>query len=147
MNYLLDFILSFLATLGFAIIFEIRRQNLIYVSFVGAIGWIVYIFSLNYYGLFISSLFSSISIVLLSRIMAKYKKAPALIFYIPGIFPIVPGAGIYNTAYAVVNGDFGQASMYAMATIKTACAIVLAVALASLIPYSSKKKPMKYLSK
>lgn len=143
MNYLLDFILSFIATLGFAIIFEVRRHNLLWASICGGVGWIVYIISLNYYGLFLSSLFSSLSIVLFARIMAKFRKAPALIFYIPGIFPIVPGAGIYNTAYSIVNGDFTNASIYGLATIKTSCGIVLAVAIISIIPYSLKKNRKK----
>lgn len=134
-----DFILAFVATIGFAIIFEVKKKNLLYVGACGGIGWIVYIFMLNFYGIFISTFISSLTIVILARIFAKLCKTPTLIFYIPGIFPIVPGAGIYNTAYSIVINNFADAKMYGLNTIKTSCAIVLAIAIISLFPYSIKK--------
>ncbi len=141
-RYIFDFIYAMLGTIGFAALFEIRPKNIFYCGICGGIGWLVYLISDNFFGVFISNLFSALSIVILARILAKYKKAPAPIFYIPGIFPIVPGAGIYNTAYSIVRNNFSDAQMYGLATIKTSCAIALAIAIISLFPYSLRRKKL-----
>lgn len=141
-EFVLPFIYATLGTIGFAMLFEIKPKNIIYCGICGGVGWVVYLIMKNtsHYGDFISNLASALSIVILARFLAKYRKAPAPIFYIPGIFPIVPGAGIYNTAYAVVRNNFADAQNYGLMTIKTSCAIAIAIAIISLFPYSLKRR-------
>lgn len=143
---ILDFIYAFLGTIGFAILFEIKPKNIICCGLCGSMGWIVYLIFKDISGVFISNFASALSIVVLARIFAVYKKTPAPIFYIPGIFPIVPGAGIYNTAYSIVTNNFENAKNYGIITIKTSCAIALAIAIIALFPYRLQLK-RKFTSK
>jgi uncharacterized membrane protein YjjB (DUF3815 family) len=53
---------------------------------------------------------------------------------VTGIFPLVPGAGIYYTAYYFVTGDAVMASQKGSETVITALAIALGIILANLIP-------------
>ena len=48
-------------------------------------------------------------------------------FLIAGIFPLVPGAGIYWTAYYVVTDQLAKASARGFLTLKIAVAIVLGI--------------------
>ncbi|MDO5695396.1 MAG: threonine/serine exporter family protein [Eubacteriales bacterium] len=134
-----DFLFALVGTIGFAILFEVRRKNIFFCGLSGAVGWVTFMFLTPYTGLFVSVFLAAAIIVILARLFARILRAPAPIFYIPGIFPIVPGAGIYNTAYAVVMNDFPAARSYGMLTLKTSCAIVLGIALVSLFPYTFKK--------
>jgi uncharacterized membrane protein YjjB (DUF3815 family) len=49
------------------------------------------------------------------------------VFQIDGIFPLVPGAGIYWTSYYLVTGETGLALENGFAAVKAAVAIVLGI--------------------
>ena len=51
----------------------------------------------------------------------------AIVFLIAGIFPLVPGAGIYYTSYYFIMNNMSEFSRYGMETIKVAGAIVLGI--------------------
>ncbi|MFR5702929.1 MAG: threonine/serine exporter family protein [Eubacterium ramulus] len=48
-------------------------------------------------------------IVFCARLFAVWRKVPSNVFMISGIFPIVPGIGIYNTIYDIMIGDAAAA--------------------------------------
>ena len=58
-------------------------------------------------------------------------------FLIAGIFPLVPGAGIYWTVYYLVTGEAALACSSGAAALKAAFAIVLAIAAAFELPRSA----------
>ena len=53
---------------------------------------------------------------------------------IPGIFPIVPGAGIYWTAHYIVTDQLALASRTGFEAVKAAAAIVLGIIFVFEIP-------------
>ena len=55
-------------------------------------------------------------------------------FLIPGIFPLVPGMGIYQPAQALVGSDWDLAASKGLTSIKFAVAIVGGVLLGFEIP-------------
>ena len=55
-------------------------------------------------------------------------------FLIAGIFPLVPGAGIYWTVYYLVTGEAALACSSGATALKAAFAIVLAIAAAFELP-------------
>ena len=60
-------------------------------------------------------------IMLSSRIMATRLKCPITVFLIAGIFPIVPGARVYHTAYNLVAGDMiAAAGSYGLSALQDA---------------------------
>ena len=52
---------------------------------------------------------ASLTVVLLSRFFSVRHKCPLISYLIPGIFPLVPGTGIYFTVYAAISGEYMQA--------------------------------------
>ena len=61
-------------------------------------------------------------------------RSPVTVFLISGIFPLVPGAGIYWTAYYVVTNELEQAGQRGFLTLKIAVAIVLGILLVFELP-------------
>ena len=89
--------------------------------------WICYKLLLAGCGLFGSTFFATVLVVFLSRLSAVRRHCPVTIFLVAGIFPLVPGAGIYWTAYYVVTDQLVKASDRGFQTLKIAVAIVLGI--------------------
>ena len=70
----------------------------------------------------------------LRRCLAIQRKAPTILFLVCGIFPLVPGAAIYYTAYNFFMGQEALALQYGMDTIKMAIAIGLGIGAAYSLP-------------
>ena len=62
------------------------------------------------------------------------KRCPVTIFLISGILPLVPGAGIYWTAYYLVTNQLDLALSKGFLAVKVAVAIVLGIVFVFEIP-------------
>ncbi len=71
---------------------------------------------------------------IMARVFAVYRKTPVTVFLICGLFPLVPGAGIYYTAYNFIMGYNDLAVAKGIETIKIAVAIALAIVFAFSMP-------------
>ncbi len=116
-----------LGTLAFAVLFHVPGRYYLRCALTGAAGWLLFLalrrasppfpppFSPPW-PWWRSAAFSSVQ-----------RRCPVTIFLISGIFPLVPGLGIYHTAYYTVTGDLAAAGSTGFFTIKTAAAMVLAI--------------------
>ena len=95
-----QFFLAGVGTLSFAILFACPRRCLPYCALVGAVGWLGYeLLTLLGADPATASLLAVIPLTILTRVFAITQKTPVTVFLLTGIFPLVPGAGIYYTAY------------------------------------------------
>ncbi len=132
MFFIKQFIYAFLSTAGFSVFFKIPRDSVIKSSFCGAIGWVIYVFSVDFFSSSITgTLLAAITVGLLGEFLAKRYKKPATIFTIPGIIPLVPGAGMYYTMLAVIDKDFGSAAELGTEAIFIAVAIAIGIIVSS----------------
>ena len=76
-----------------------------------------------------------------------YKRCPVTVFLIAGIFPLVPGGGIYWTAFYVVTNDLERAGARGFLTLKDAVAIVLGILFVFEFPQSWFRKVLTDKSK
>ena len=60
-------------------------------------------------------------------------------FLLCGIFPLVPGAGIYYTAYYFIFGFSGLMVQKGIETVKVAVAIALGITLVLSLPMGSRR--------
>ena len=119
---------SFVATVSFAILFQVPREQYVYSGLCGAAGWLCYLLVMqNYPSPAVASFAAVVVLTVMSRIFAVRRKTPVTVFLICGIFPLVPGAGIYWTAYYVVTDQLAKASDRGFQTLKIAVAIVLGI--------------------
>ena len=79
------------------------------------------------WGIVGSSFAATVVVIFLSRASAVINRCPVTIFLISGIFPLVPGAGIYWTVYYLVTDQLGLAVHTGYAAVKAAVAIVLGI--------------------
>lgn len=134
---ILQFIISMFATLSFAVLFAAPKSELVFCGLTGAIGWLVYLIGMNFdFGTALANLTATFALTVISRIIAAVRKNPVTIYLITGIFPLVPGAGIYYTSYYFIMNDMNEFSHYGMQTIKVAGAIVLGIIFGFALPQS-----------
>lgn len=141
MDIIIQSFYSFLCVMGFSVMFNIPRKQIFIASLNGTIGWSIYLLLQSGSASFIvPPLAGSIVVGVIGEIAAIKNKQPATIFIIPGIIPFVPGYGIYNTMYHIINNDFSQAmvsgseSMFIAVSI--ACGIIVATSIVKLIKES-----------
>jgi uncharacterized membrane protein YjjB (DUF3815 family) len=67
-------------------------------------------------------------------VIKRILKSPSTEFVITGIFPLVPGAGVYWTSYYLVTGQLADALSSGFTAVKAAIAITLGLAIAFEIP-------------
>lgn len=109
------------------IVFEAPKRLIKFSAVIGGLGWFVYLFFLDSHGLQIATYFSGLTIAFCSHLAARHFKAPVTVFFIPGFFPLVPGAGMYRTVYSFFVGDVAKGQYYFGQTITTAGMIALAI--------------------
>lgn len=122
-----EFLTAFVGTIAFALLFQVPKEYYVNCGLAGGCGWICYKLLLAGCGLFSSTFFATVLVVFLSRLSAVRRHCPVTIFLVAGIFPLVPGAGIYWTAYYVVTDQLAKASDRGFQTLKIAVAIVLGI--------------------
>lgn len=132
MNYIFEYIISALATLAFSYYFCCPRHSLFYAANLGGISWTIYSVILNndlsYVGAAVTSAFT---VAILSEYLARKLKGPATIFLLPGIVPLVPGAGMYYTMYYLIQQDYVAFQSKAVETLFMAGSIAAGVVIAS----------------
>ena len=124
--WLLQMGVAFLSTITFAIIFHTPRKEWLCCGFTGAVGWLVYVVCVHF-GLDVAtaSFFSTLALAWFARVT---------VFLITGIFPLVPGAGIYYTGYHLFMSDNSLALDKGLETIKIAVAIALGIGIVLSLP-------------
>ena len=133
--WLLQMGVAFLSTITFAIIFHTPRKEWLCCGFTGAVGWLVYVVCVHF-GLDVAtaSFFATLALAWIARVFAFWRKAPVTVFLITGIFPLVPGAGIYYTGYHLFMSDNSLALDKGLETIKIAVAIALGIGIVLSLP-------------
>lgn len=133
-----QFFLAAAGTLSFAILFACPRRCLPYCALVGAVGWLGYeLLTLLGADAATASLLSVIPLTILTRVFAITQKTPVTVFLLSGIFPLVPGAGIYYTAYYFLQGEQELFASKGGETFKVALALALGIALVCSLPLPS----------
>ena len=105
MKFFLPCFYAAMACLTFCIVFELHNvRHILSASAAGGVGWLVYLLLENHSS-GIRFLLATIVVALLAELLARFYKAPATLFLIIGIIPLVPGGGMYYTMEALLNRD------------------------------------------
>lgn len=136
---ILQLLYGFLASAGFAFLFNVPLNCIIISGISGSVGWAGYLIVIKIYPSVIAATFiASFFIGIMGEIFARKLKNPSTIFVIPGIIPLVPGAYSYRTVLAIIQGNNKQAFQYGLQTIGIALAI--AAGLMFVISFARIKK-------
>lgn len=144
MGWALQVLVAFGATIAFAVIFHAPRKELLFTGLTGGAGWLVYLLAQALgSGTVAASFFATLALAWLSRVFSFSRRAPVTVFLICGIFPLVPGAGIYYTGYNFFMGNDALALEKGLETIKIAVAIALGTGIVQSLPAFLFHRPGK----
>ena len=129
-----EFLAACVGTIAFALLFHVPKRYYLLCGLIGGCGWVCYEVLLLWLSSPAATFFANVAVVSLSRLCAVKQRCPVTVFLIAGIFPLVPGAGIYWTAYYIVMNDLEQAGQRGFLTLKVAVAIVLSILLVFELP-------------
>ncbi len=135
LSFLQQLLLAFFGTISFGLLFHVPPRHFAACGIAGAAGWLVYWGMMQLQpSAVVASLVAVIPLTILTRVFAVTRRAPVTLFLIPGIFPLVPGAGIYYTAYAFITGDSAQFVLKGAETLKIAVALAMGIAVVMSVP-------------
>lgn len=118
---------AMVGTVAFSLLFGVPRRYYPFCGLIGGAGWAVYCAASRFWSAPGASLAAAIVVILLSRLTAVAQRCPVTIFLISGLFPLVPGAGVYWTAYYIVTDQLSLAMETGYMALKVAVAIVLGI--------------------
>lgn len=126
MENAIQLITAFLGSLGFAMLFHVRREKLLLASLGGLLSWGVYLLM----GLALSDdvvryFAASVVVAIYAETMARVVKCPATVFLVTAAVPLIPGGSLYRTMSAFMDGNFTACSHYGLTTMLLAAAIAV----------------------
>ena len=127
---------AFAGTVGFSVLFGVPRRNYLQAALVAMIGWVAYLalFRFTVLGPAISTFAATVIVASLARAFASWFKTPSTVYLIPGVFPMIPGGGIFWTTFFLVSSRLHMALQSGMLALEVTAAIVLGIVLVSALP-------------
>lgn len=137
-------ITSFIASAGFAVLFNAPKKSLLKCGFVGMVGWFVYIWLvIRQYDAVVSSLIAAFTIAVISQIFARIYKTPIIIFSVSGIIPLVPGGLAYDAMRNFVENDYNTAIQLAAKAFMISGAIAVGLVISEVLNQVIRKVRIK----
>ena len=120
---------SLVGTAAFAVLFGVPRRYYIDCGLCGMAGWRTYMVLMRLCGssVVIATFFAAIVVAVLSYGFAMFRRCPVIVFLVCGIFPLVPGAGVFWTTYNVVSDQLSSALTTGFTALKLTFAIVFGI--------------------
>ncbi|MGP6139974.1 MULTISPECIES: threonine/serine exporter family protein [unclassified Jeotgalibaca] len=120
-------LVAFIADVLFAVLLQSPKRSLFHIGLTGALGWFVYLISLQFFENVVATLLASLTIALFSQYFARILKTPTTIYFLPAFFPLVPGEGIYRAVFSFIEGDYSSATVYLNGALLVSGAIAVSI--------------------
>ena len=120
---------AFVGTAAFAVLFGVPRKYYIDSGICGTVGWLLYLLLVRHTGISVPGVvFLATALVSLTALTQSIiRKCPISVFLICGIFPLVPGAGIFWTTYNLVAEQLPAALHSGILALKVTLAIAFGI--------------------
>ena len=138
---------AFIGTMAFAVLFGVPRKYYLDCGFCGMVGWLLYLLLVRYTGLSVPIVvfFATALVAFTALVQAIVRKCPITVYLICGIFPLVPGAGIFWTTYNLVSEQLGAALHSGITALKVTVAIAFGIIMVAEL--NGKNRIGKWLTK
>lgn len=113
---------AFIGTVGFSALFGAPRRYYVDCGLVGMLGWAMYLLTADL-GLVGAAFLGALTVAAMSSVLAVVRKCPTTVFLICGIIPLVPGGGIFWTAYYLVSDQLLLAATTGFTALKVTISI------------------------
>ena len=113
----LQLLTAMAGSFGFCLLFHLQRRLLIPASLGGLLCWGAYLAGTALWeGIFFPTLVSSAFAALYAELLAWLMRAPATLFFVPAVIPLVPGSSLYYAMYNAVASQWDMARSYGSRT-------------------------------
>lgn len=117
---------------GFGILFNIHGPGGLLCALGGVLAWIAYLLAERLgCGEILCYFWASVFASAYSEAMARIRKYPAISYLVVSIFPMIPGAGVYYTMLAAVQGNMDSFMAQGMRTAAIAGSMAVGILLVS----------------
>lgn len=133
-DIIIQLVTAFLFSMGFALLFQLRKNLLAIAAIGGLINWGVYLLvEPCFKGEFTPCFVAAAVAVIYCEISARVFKAPVTLFLVPSVVPSVPGSGLFYTMSGVVQRDWAMAKEFGLRTAEFTLGIAAGICLAVVI--------------
>jgi len=116
-NYIIQLIMAPIGSIGFALLFRLRLRYLPTAAVGGFFCWGIYLLAAHFTeGVFLPTMISSAYCALFSEIAARIHKAPATLFLITSLVPLIPGSTLYYTMLHAAQRNWPMAAYFGVRT-------------------------------
>jgi uncharacterized membrane protein YjjP (DUF1212 family) len=131
-NLLVHCFAAFVGCIGFTILFNIHGWGSLLCVLAGVLAWLTYLLTLRMGSSDLTAyFFATLVAAAYSEAMARIRKFPAISYLVVGIFPLIPGAGVYYTMNHAVQGRMDQFASQGMHTAAIAGIMAVGILLVS----------------
>lgn len=126
----LQLAMAALGSVGYAVLFGLRRNLWFPAALGGLICWGSYLLAeAGSRNIFLAGLTASLLATFYSEILAIVKKAPVTVFVIPGVVSLIPGSSLYYMMSAAVRGLGEETAYYGSLTLQYALSIAAGISI------------------
>ena len=141
-DYLAILVSVLIGTLGYSLLFNVKKSRIIYCCIGGTLTTLIYfICAESGFSLLVQNMIPAAIATFYAELMARIVKAPATVFLIPSIIPLVPGGRLYYTMSAMVDGNKLKADVLGGQTVLIAIGLAVGVVLVSVCFYQIASRP------
>lgn len=134
MEYLIQIIVSFTATMCFGVIFNAPIKVLPWCGVAGSIGWMThYTLSQNGIDTIQASFLAAFFVSVVAHFFARRFKMPMIIFSVCGIISLVPGGTAYNSMRSIIELNYMQGLEFAMRAFMISGAVAMGLVFAEVM--------------
>ena len=131
---IIQIITATVGSLGFGILFNVRKKRLIAVGLGGGVAWALYLlFDMITGSLGVSYFLVSLLVSLYAEAMARIFKSPTLVFISPSLIPLVPGASLYYTMSHALSQKTELFLGSALTTLTAAAALAIGIIVGAIV--------------
>ncbi|MCQ2601838.1 MAG: threonine/serine exporter family protein [Treponema sp.] len=113
MNGCIQIVSAFLGSLGFGIVFRMKRRRLAFACLGGGVTWILYVLCEKYaLSLFVSNFIATVFASAYAKVVAKHTKSPEIIYIITAVVPPMPGGPLSCAATSRIESIHEQPEQF-----------------------------------
>ncbi|MGB8955450.1 MAG: threonine/serine exporter family protein [Tumebacillaceae bacterium] len=133
-QYLLQLVIVFVATMCYAVLYHTPKKALVAVGLVGVGAWItqsvITAYGFRPVG---SAFFGGLFVAAASEALARRMRMPVIVFVVGGIVPLLPGSSAWATMREFVTGHYNEGVSRGTETFLIAAALSAGLVLAGTI--------------
>jgi uncharacterized membrane protein YjjB (DUF3815 family) len=131
---LVRLITSFICSIAFAVVYRVAPRHLIYGGISGFITYFVYHTVIFFaHSVFAAAFVSTMFAAIFAEVAARKRRAPTIVFLVPGVIPTVPGGDLYRGMRSLLLSDTASSTFYFLSTIKVGLGIAGGIVTVSII--------------